>query len=148
LPPNAEEYLKSNFSGWSLAETTDYKVWWSFHDRARNVPYLSIADLNGDRKADYGIVLKNAGALKFVVLLGKDKTFTHWVAEGFNKTYDPGNPDISYGFTVEAPGRIDIVYPEVKSLILKSNAFNLMELENRASVFYWLDGKIAVFKTM
>jgi hypothetical protein len=143
----AKKYIDVNLPGWSIAERTDYKIWWSFYD-GRSVPFMAVTDLNDDRQADYALMVKKESALKLVILLGKGATFTHWIADNFDTTFDPAAIDLTYGLTVEVPGRIDIVTPSVQSLIVKSNAFNLMELENRRCVYYWANGEIASFVTM
>jgi len=145
IPESVTQYLKANFTKWSIPNRDDYKIWWSFYE-PRTMPYYAITDLNDDRQEDYAFVLKKPDSLSVVVLLKKGDTFTHWVAD-FKATYNPADKDIQFGLATEPPGQIDVVIPRIQSLILRSNAFTLMELENRRCIYYWSDGKISVFET-
>ena len=111
------------------------------------MPYYAIADLNDDRQEDYAFILKSADSLRVVVLLKNGDSFIHWIADNFKATYNAADKDIQFGVTIDPPGQIDVVIPKIKSLILRSNAFTLMELENRRCIYYWSDGKISVFET-
>ncbi|MBC8052401.1 MAG: hypothetical protein H7Y13_05010 [Sphingobacteriaceae bacterium] len=148
IPADLKEYIKTNLQGWLLAERSDYsKVWWSFYD-AGSTPYAVVTDINDDQAPDYGMILKNNDALRFVIFFKKGNSYTHWVADNFNKSFNSANKDLQNGLTIEPPGRVDVVYPEIKSLILKSNAISVMELENRRCIYYWSNGKVSAFTTM
>ena len=146
IPVSAKEYIRAKFPGWSIPNSDDYKIWWSFYE-PRTIPYYAITDLNDDRQEDYAFILKKPDSLRVVVLLKKGNTFNHWIADNFKATYNAADKDIQFGVTIDPPGQIDVVIPKIKSLILRSNAFTLMELENRRCIYYWSDGKISVFET-
>lgn len=146
IPESAKQYIKENFPEWSIADRADYKLWWSFYDPA-TTPYHAITDLNDDRQVDYACIIKNADSVRLIILLRKGDTFNHWMPDNFRETHDSSNKGIGFGLTIEPPGRIDVVIPGIQSLVLPLNAFNLMEFENRRCIYYWSDGKIAVFQT-
>lgn len=140
-------YLSENFAGWEIATETDYiKSWWSFYDRG-NIPYAVKTDINDDKYPDYGIIIKKGDSIKLVVLTGNGTSFNHWVANNCPTLFNSTLKNLHIGLSIEPPGRIDIAYPQIKSLILKSNAINLMDYENRLAAYYWEDNKIQVFQT-
>ena len=145
-PLNLNNYIIKNFPGWQLVNTNDYvKSWWSFYDRNVQL-YQVITDINDDTKEDYALLLKKADSLQIAFIISTPKGYTHWIDPDFNKKIsDQGG--LHFGLTVEVPGRIDVALPEIKSLILKSNAVNVMDFEERAAVYYWNNGKVNVFKT-
>jgi hypothetical protein len=69
------------------------------------------------------------------------------LAADFKKSFnDPAN-DLTWCLLPAPPGRIDVAYPGIRSLVLRSNGINLLQLENRAGIYYW-DGKgIGFFPT-
>jgi len=147
ISKDIKAYVSKNLAGWSLPDTSDYiKSWWSFYDKSV-IPYAVKTDINDDGIADYGLILKNDSTFRFVILMGNKDSFTHWVSDDFKKSFNSVEKKIQFGLTVQPPGRIDIAIPEIKSLILKSNAINLMEFEMRDCIFYWDNGKIKVFNT-
>ena len=140
-----EKYIKNEFAGWSLASKSDYiKSWWSFYDN-KSVPYFVATDINDDQLSDYGLILKKSDSIKVVILVGDKNSFKHWVAKEVGEPFNFNLKNLQLGLTIEPPGRIDIAYPAIKSLILKSNAINVMEFENRLCIYYWLGEKIEVF---
>lgn len=147
ITENVNLYLSENFSGWEIAQKTDYiNSWWSFYDRD-NVPYVVKTDINDDAVPDYGIIIKKADSIKLVLLTGKQTSFNHWEADNFAKLFNSTLKNLHLGLSIEPPGRIDIAYPQIRSLVLKSNAINLMDHENRVSAYYWENDTIKVFQT-
>lgn len=143
IPKNVKNYLNLNFEGWRLVDSDDYdKIWWSFYKK-EEMNYLASTDINDDKKADYALILTKNKTYQIIILFGSKDSFTHWIDSSF-KNY---GPNLTFGLTVEPPGRTDVIRPQIQSLILKSNAFNLMELENRACIYHSIDNQISVFKT-
>ena len=147
LPQKVKEYISANFSGWSIPESSDYiKSWWSFYERG-TIPYMVKTDINDDQTVDYGLVLKSVDKIRPVLLLSKGETFTHWTDTSLEKPFDAAEKDLHYGLSIEPAGRIDVAFPEIKSLILKSNAINFMDYEVRTCVFHWTGTTIEIFRT-
>ena len=145
LPHQVIGYLAKNLPEWKIPDTSDYaKSWWSFHDK-KEVPYHVILDLNDDEIADYGLLVHNNSSVKLLLLLGHKTSFDHYWATNFNQPFLKG--ELQYGLAIQPPGRIDIAFPEIRSLILKSNAINLLELENRLAIYYFMNEKLSVFTT-
>jgi hypothetical protein len=145
LPPQVMGYLAQHLPEWKIPDTSDYaKSWWSFHDK-KMVPYSVVLDFNDDEIADYVLLVHNDSTVKLLLLLGNKETFNHFWATDFKQPFLKG--ELQYGVAIQPPGRIDIAFPEIRSLILKSNAINLLELENRLAMYYFKDQKLSVFTT-
>lgn len=147
IPHELKSYISETMPGWTIPDTSDYiKSWWSFYDKDIN-PYATKTDINDDGLADYGLLLKNNNRLCLVILTGHQNSFTHWIATNFDESFNSESNKIHFGLLVQQPGQIDIALPEIKSLVLKSNAINLMDFETRVCVFYWDNAKMEIFKT-
>lgn len=145
LPQNVQNYLAENLSEWNIPDTADYaKTWWSFHD-SNAIPYYVVTDLNDDEIADYSIMVHNDKKITIVFLLGGKDSFSHQFATDFLRPFVKHH--LEYGLSIEPPGRIDIALPEIRSIILKSNAINLLELENRLGIYFFADNRLGVFTT-
>jgi hypothetical protein len=148
IPTNVKEYLKNNFPGWIIPDTSDYiKCWWSFYERA-TIPYFATTDINDDNLADFAFILKNANSIRLVILLGSKNTFTHWVADDFAVNYKGKVNDIQFGMLVEPPSHIDCIVDNTKefALDLKSNGFVLVDLEQKIKLYYCENNTIKLFK--
>ncbi len=145
LPHQVIGYLAKDLPEWKIPDTSDYvKSWWSFHDK-KEVPYYVVLDFNDDEIADYGLLVHNDATVKLLLLLGNKTSFNHYWDTNFNQPFLKG--ELQYGVAIQPPGRIDIAFPEIRSLILKSNAINLLELENRLAIYSFMDEKLSVFTT-
>ncbi|MXV16407.1 hypothetical protein [Hufsiella ginkgonis] len=144
LPNDILFYIHGQLPGSALVDTAEYAVsWWSFYDRDE-IPYQAIADFNDDGLADYALLLKNGDKINLVIISMQGNKLSHWVAPG---PVANGTANLHVGLSVEPPGRIDIVRPAIRSLILRSNAVNLYDFENRVRIYYSKNGSFEVFDT-
>jgi len=136
VPAALNSYLKSNFPDWQIVDTADYdKSWWSFYDR-HHIPWIVHTDINDDQLVDHALLLKQHNRLRLVICMGgAQNTFTHVVVEGFNQM-----EKLQYGLVVQPPGQIDVLQPVEQSLMLLTNGFALMELEQPSRIYYWQNG--------
>ncbi|MBC7912791.1 MAG: hypothetical protein H7Y07_01595 [Pyrinomonadaceae bacterium] len=147
IPQNVIDYLSTHLPGYSIANRSDYTTgWWSFYE-PQSTPFVVKTDINDDQIVDYALILKKSNLIELVILTGTKGSFKHWIAPDFNKNFNPNAKDLHYGLMPQPPGQIDIAYPQIKSLILKSNAINLMDYENRMAIYYWSGDRIEIFKT-
>jgi len=147
IPPAVTKYLQSILPGWHVPVSSDYvKSWWSFYDR-NSRPWHVIADINNDRKEDHAFILKNGDSLKVVLIISTGKSYRHYMPANFDMKFNQGRNDLQYGLGIEPPGRVDIAYPRISSLILLNNAVNMMELENRICIYHWADTTVSAFAT-
>ena len=143
IPEKIKRYIESNLKGWSIPSESDYvKAWWSFYDRSE-IPYFVTADFNDDARSDYAFLLKNDKALALAFITSRGDSLQHWFAPDFARPFHEKN--IEYGLAVEPPAQIDVAYPEIKSLILKSNGITLRHFEVNDRIYYWEKGSYQVF---
>lgn len=143
LPTHVRAYVQTHVAEYTIVDTADYGIsWWSFYDRSV-IPFAVTTDINDDRFLDYALLVKKNQVLRLVIVLGTAHGFTHHFIHDFNEAYKQNN--LQYGLMVEPPGQTDVVVPEERSLILPSNGIALMELENKARIYYWQDGGIKTF---
>ncbi|WP_207426942.1 hypothetical protein [Pedobacter sp. SYSU D00535] len=142
LPEAANSYVQKHVTGWEIATDADYAhLWWSFYDRDE-IPFAVSADFNDDKLADYAYVIKKADSVGLVILTGTGNTFRHWLAPDFK--IDLKKSGIEHGISVVPPGQVDVLRPEMKSVVLKSNGIALKEFEMRTKLYYWEDGRFKV----
>ena len=148
LPYAVINFVKTALPRWQLVDTADYdNNWWSFYDRVQ-VPNFVVTDINDDQQADYGCLIKTKDSLRLVILQGtKGNGYIPLMADGFAVAYNPDSSHIQYGLAVEAPGQIDVIQPQEKSLVLKSNGITVMQYEVRHRVFYMENNKLNCFYT-
>jgi hypothetical protein len=147
LPQTLVAYLKTNFPQWQIVSKADYsKTWWSFYDSSDN-PCWARTDINDDRLADYALWLKKDNMLRFVIFTGTaSHSFAHYTANDINVAFnEKEHNNLTMGVAVAPPAQIDVAYPRIQSLLLKSNGFALMELEERTRIFYWKNDSIQTF---
>ena len=146
LPQEMVSYLHETFPQWQVVEKSDYsKTWWSFYDSSYN-PCWVRTDINDDQLADYAVWLKKATQLRLIICIGKVKQlFDHTIAIDSSKVFNEKEHNLLIGIAVAPPGQIDVVQPHIQSLILKSNGFVLMELEERSRIYYWENGSLKTF---
>jgi hypothetical protein len=145
IPKKVREYLETNFAGWSIPDTADYKkCWWSFYERTQ-VPYYVTTDLNDDKLPDYALILKNVNTIRLVILVGKGNTFTNRMPDDFCQPHTAN--DIQFGLAIEPPGLTDCIVDNIEcSITIRSNAIALMELECKSKYYYWQDGIVKSFR--
>jgi hypothetical protein len=146
IPQNVTDYLKSNIPHWITPDTSDYiKAWWSFHENDA-LPFIVAADINGDSRDDYALILKKENELGLYILQSADKTFTLWKAHDFKEPYV--EKSIQYGVKAEEPGDYSYyVDGSDQNLYLQYKAIALMDLEFKLHIYYWVNGEIKSFKT-
>jgi hypothetical protein len=144
LPQPVLDFLRSRFADAWVADPSDYnEAWWSFYGREQ-LPYFVSVDLNDDEVLDYGLIIKQSGFIRVLILLDSANTYKSWMAEDFQANFR--EKDIQFGLAIEPPKRIDVVGSN-QSLTLRSNAIALMNFENRSRIYYWESGKMKVFAT-
>jgi hypothetical protein len=146
LPQEMVNYLHQTFPQWRVVEKSDYsKMWWSFYDSSHN-PCWVRTDINDDQMADYAVWLKKDAQLRLVICTGKaHQQFDHTIAIDSSNVFNEKEHNLSMGIAVAPPAQIDVVKPQIQSLILRSNGFILMELEERSRIYYWENGGIQTF---
>lgn len=146
LPLEMVNYLHDTFPQWQVVEKSDYsKTWWSFYDSSYN-PCWARTDINDDQLADYAVWLKKDSRLRLVICTGKTtQSFNHTIAIDANQLLNENAPGLSTGIAVAPPAQIDVVQPAIQSLVLKSNGFALMELEERSRIYYWENEGLQTF---
>lgn len=146
LPQTLAEYLSMNCPQWHVVEKADYsKTWWSFYDSSYN-PCWARTDMNDDQLADYALLMKKDNQLRLVICTGTaSHSFVHYTANNFPVTFNEKERNLTVGIAVAPPAQIDVAYPRLQSLLLKSNGFALMELEERTRIFYWHKDSIQTF---
>ena len=146
LPQEIVHYLHETFPQWQVVEKSDYsKTWWSFYDSSYN-PCRARTDINDDQLADYAVWLKKNSQLRLIVCTGKaNRLFNHTIAIDSNIVLNENGPNLSLGIAVAPPAQIDVVKPRIQSLVLKSNGFVVMELEERSRIFYWENEGLQTF---
>ena len=146
LPKELMNSLRDSFPQWQLVEKSDYsKTWWSFYDSSYN-PCWARTDINDDQLADYAIWLKKDAQLRLLICTGKTNTAYHYtIVIDSNNVFNEKEHNLSMGIAVASPAQIDIVRPQIQSLILKSNGFAVMELEAQTRIYYWENGGIQTF---
>jgi hypothetical protein len=146
LPQSLVYYLHINCPQWQVVERTDYsKVWRSFYDSSYN-PCWARTDMNDDQLADYALLLKKDNLLRLVICTGSpSRSFTHYTTDDLPVTFNEKEHNLTVGVAVAPPAQIDVAYPRIQSLILTSNGFALMELEERTRIFYWHHDSIQTF---
>ncbi len=148
IPVAVTDYTGLQFPGWSIVTKQDYHTgFWSFYDE-KKLPFFTAVDINDDGYVDYGILIKKQDTVQLVILLNKNNSFTHQVAGNFLLPHYPDNKALQYCLLPEPPGQIDVVKPSIRSLILTTNAIQLMEMENRICIYYWNNTTIAAFQTL
>ena len=146
LPKEIKHYLQETFPQWQVVEKGDYsKTWWSFYDSSYN-PCWARTDMNDDQLADYAVWLKKDTQLRLVVCTGKtNRLFNHTIIIDSNTVLNESKYNLSTGIAVAPPAQIDVVKPRIQSLVLKSNGFVLMELEERSRLYYWENEGLQTF---
>jgi hypothetical protein len=146
LPQEVVHYLHEAFPQWQLVKKSDYsKTWWSFYDSSYN-PCWARTDINDDQLADYAVWLKKDTQLRLAICTGKaNQLFNHTITIDSNKVLNENGQNLSMGIAVAPPAQIDVVKPRIQSLILKSNGFVVMELEERSRIYYWENGGLQTF---
>ena len=146
LPQEIVHYLHETFPQWRVVEKSDYrKTWWSFYDSSYN-PCWARTDINDDQLADYAVWLKKDTQLRLVVCTGKaNRLFNHSIAIDSNTVLKENRHNLSIGIAVAPPAQIDVVKPRIQSLVLKSNGFALMELEEQSRIYYWENEGLQTF---
>jgi hypothetical protein len=146
LPQTLVAYLKTNCSQWHIVAKADYsKTWWSFYDSSIN-PCWARTDINDDQLADYALWLKKDNKLRFVICTGTTShSFIHYTANDIHVAFNEKEQSLTMGVAVAPPAQIDVAYPRIQSLLLKSNGFALMELEERTRIYYWEKDSIQTF---
>jgi len=146
LPQTLADYLKIVLPQWHVVAKADYsKTWWSFYDSSDN-PCWARTDINDDQLADYALWLKKDNQLRLVICTGTaSHSFDHYTANDLHVTFNEKEHNLTMGVAVAPPAQIDVAYPRIQSLILKSNGFALMELEERTRIFYWKNDNIQTF---
>jgi hypothetical protein len=146
LPQEIVSYLHLTFPQWRVVEKSDYsKTWWSFYDSSYN-PCWARTDINDDQLADYAIWLKKEAQLRLVICIGKaSQQFNHTIAIDSSNVFNEKERNLQMGIAVAPPAQIDVVKPRIQSLILRSNGFTLMELEERSRIYYWENGGLQTF---
>jgi hypothetical protein len=146
LPQTLADYLKTYLPQWQVVTKADYsKTWWSFYDSSDN-PCWARTDINDDQLADYALWLKKDKLLRLVFCTGTaNHSFSHYTANDLTITFNEKEPNLTMGVAVAPPAQIDVAYPRIQSLLLKSNGFALMELEERTRIFYWDNDSIQTF---
>lgn len=136
LPQTLVDYLSINCPQWQLVEKADYsKSWWSFYDSSYN-PCWARTDMNDDQLADYALLLKKDNQLRLIICTGTaSHSFIHYTANDLPVTFNEKEHNLTVGVAVAPPAQIDVAYPRIQSLVLKSNGFALMELEERTRIF-------------
>ncbi|THU40297.1 hypothetical protein FAM09_10545 [Niastella caeni] len=148
LPEALADHIKTNFSQWHVVEKNDYsKTWWSFYDSSYN-PCWARTDINDDQLADYALWLKKDNQLRLVICTGTaSHSFANYTVNDLNVPFNEKEHNLAAGIAVAPPAQIDVAYPRIQSLILKSNGFALMELEERTRIYYWENGNLQTFYT-
>jgi hypothetical protein len=146
LPQEMVNYLHETFPQWRVVEKSDYsKLWWSFYDSSYN-PCWVRTDINDDQLADYAVWLKKDAQLRLVICTGEaNKLFNHTIAIDSSNAFNEKEHNLMRGIAVAPPAQIDVVKPRIQSLILKSNGFALLELEERNRIYYWENGGLQTF---
>lgn len=146
LPQEIVSSLRDTFPQWQVVEKSDYsKTWWSFYDSSYN-PCWARTDINDDQLADYAIWLKKDAQLRLLICTGKtNTTYNYTIVIDSNNVFNKKEHNLSMGIAVASPAQIDIVQPQIQSLILKSNGFALMELEAQTRIYYWENEGIQTF---
>ncbi|MVT09319.1 hypothetical protein [Chitinophaga tropicalis] len=144
VPGAVTSYLETYLREWRMCRHEDYdKSFWSFYN-TNTLPFFTAVDINDDNKIDYCVLVRKKNELRLVILLSDGKGFRHWLSDKF-----PGSAtQLQYCLLPEPPGRMDVAYPVISSLILTNNALNVMQMENRACIYYWDGTAISVFLTM
>lgn len=147
LNGHATAYIQKHFPGWRVCNQKDYDdAFGSFYDTTTHPWYVEI-DINDDKQGDYGMFISNQHQVKLLFLTGKDSSFTHWLAPDFSFAFDAATHRLQYALLPEPPGQIDVAYPSIQSLVLRTNGVSLMHLENRICLYYQDSTGIAVFQT-
>jgi hypothetical protein len=146
LSPSMLNYLNKTFPQWKVVEKSDYsKTWWSFYDSSYN-PCWARTDINDDWQTDYALWLKKETQLRLVICTGKaDGSYNYTIVIDSNKVFNEKEHNLSMGIAVAPPAQIDVVKPRIQSLVLKSNGFALMELEERTRIWYQENERIQTF---
>ena len=146
LPQIVTNYLQQAFPQWHIVEKSDYsKTWWSFYDSSYN-PCWARTDINDDQLADYALWLKKGAQLRLVIFTGNARqSFNHIIVIDSNNVFNEATHNLSMGIAIAPPAQTDVVKPRIQSLILKSNGFALMELEERTRIYYWENDSIQTF---
>lgn len=140
-----KKYIKEHFPEWEITSNQDYSnLWWSFYSKSGETSQVT-ADFNDDGESDYGVILKSKTKqeYKLVFLVSQKEKFKQYSPQDFNQFYKGG--DLEQGIFIEAPGRIDVAYPTIKSLILKSNGVALRNFEINQCIYYWENNEMKVF---
>jgi hypothetical protein len=146
LPQPLTAYLKTHLPQWQVVEKADYsKTWWSFYDSSYN-PCWARTDINDDQLADYALWLKKNNQVRLVICTGTTgHSFAHYTASDNHIAINEREPNLTMGVAIAPPAQVDVAYPRIQSLILKSNGFALMELEERTRIYYWEKDTIQTF---
>lgn len=146
LPQAITHYLQNTFPQWQVVEKSDYsKTWWSFYDSSYN-PCWARTDINDDRLADYALWLKKDTQLQLVICTGTvNQSFNHKIVIDSSNAFTEKAHNLSMGVTIAPPAQIDVVKPRIRSLILKSNGFALLELEEHTRIYYQERDSIQTF---
>jgi hypothetical protein len=146
LSPSIINYLHTTYPQWHVVEKSDYsKTWWSFYDSSYN-PCWARTDINDDQFTDYAFWLKKDTQLRLVICNGNaDGWYNHTIVIDSNKVFNEKEHNLSMGIAVAPPAQIDVVKPRIQSLVLKSNGFALMELEERTRIWYQENEHIQTF---
>lgn len=146
LPQALVDYITVHFPQWRLVEKTDYSnTWWSFYDSSYN-PCWARTDINDDRLADYALWLKNDSLAQLIICTGTSgHAFTHYIAKHPTILFNENDHNLVHGVAVVPPAQIDVVSPRIQSLILKSNGFALLQLEERTRIYYWQKDSLQTF---
>lgn len=146
-PDTLLSFIYKTFPGAQVCTQADYdQSFWSFCDTTLSLPWYTAADINNDEYVDMALLVKQQQNAKLLLFLSNHTGYTWQWAEGFSIPVSQKQP-LQFGLQPEPPGRIDIAYRSLQSLILRTNGINLYHFENRHAIYYWNENSIAVFRT-
>ncbi|MBW8684967.1 hypothetical protein [Chitinophaga rhizophila] len=141
-PAVVNDYIKAHLPSWQLCRNEDYPAsFWSFYSR-ESLPFFTAVDINDDNRVDYGVLIRQRQEIRLLIILSDHAGYTHYLSDTLAGT------TLDYCLLPAPPGRIDIAFPAISSLILTANGINLMKMENRMCIYYWNGASIDIFKTL
>jgi hypothetical protein len=142
IPLNVRNLVKLKLPQWHLPNPNTWEAVWfdSYKKDSVLVNYVS-ADFNCDSKQDYALLLIN-----------EKQEFAIWVLQSQNEDYKPirlydlGNMGKPLEVGIEHFGKGALNYldenaEDVKSIMLKCPAIQVMFFEKTAVTYYWENGK-------
>lgn len=132
LPATAQEFLKENYPGWTIAKFRK-------HPSLNNVP-TTFGDFNGDGKRDYAVAIEKDDRLYILALLAKGRTF-----EAFNLSAQGGSSRWTIGIGTAPKGSTIYLWDANKEPTvpykIKTDGVVLFDAEIHSSTFYFENGK-------